>query len=243
MDPTAWKRFTKARDGFRNQVDAWLARAPGLAKAQTELARALGEDDYSVQTPIVYNRALDDLSPDSSVKWIIVADNPGKREQEADKQRYLIGQSGKTTENFFRRELGVDIRTEAVIVNKTPVHTPKTAQLKLLLRNHPDLGPVLEESQRWMAALVPELQETLNAPVWVMGLSELGPRGVFAPWTQALTAAYRDRHDLFGSLYLYKHFSMGAFATDLARGRADGESLSSILRRIGQGNRRRVFGM
>ncbi|HPE36172.1 MAG TPA: hypothetical protein PK625_03420, partial [Spirochaetales bacterium] len=84
MDPKAWKRFTKARDGFRNQVDAWLARAPGLAKAQTELARALGEDDYSVQTPIVYNRALDDLSPDSSVKWIIVADNPGKREQEAD---------------------------------------------------------------------------------------------------------------------------------------------------------------
>jgi hypothetical protein len=80
-----------------------------------------------VETPVVYNRALDDVGPKSRPRCILIADNPGKNGQKAENQRYLVGQSGRLAEGFFRRELGRDFRAEVLIINKTPVHTPKTA--------------------------------------------------------------------------------------------------------------------
>ncbi|PKL09419.1 MAG: hypothetical protein CVV51_03985, partial [Spirochaetae bacterium HGW-Spirochaetae-7] len=132
MDKAAFERFEKIRDEFKHRVEVWTAALPGLGDAQRALAAELGEDDYTIETPIVYNRALDDIGPGAAVSWVVVADNPGKREQEAASNRYLVGRSGQVAERFFARELGVDFRRQVVIINKTPVHTPKTVQLRKL---------------------------------------------------------------------------------------------------------------
>jgi len=249
MNQAAFKRFKALRDEFRDRVAEWTAALPGLAEAQRALARETG-DDYAVETPIVYNRALDEVSQDSRIAWVVVADNPGKREQEAAMNRYLVGRSGLVAERFFARELEVDFRREAVIINKTPVHTPKTLQLKKLARLYPEACGILDESQRFMASLVPTLQQCFGARVWVMGLSEVKPKGLFEPWQQALARAYAyvetagDRAEgrpLSDGLYGFNHFSMGSFATDLMRRRLPDESTPDAVLRIGAENRSRIL--
>jgi len=234
--------FSALRESFRRNVERWSADAGPVAEAQRALAHELGEDDYEVQTPVVYNRALDDVDASSDIAWIVVADNPGKREQLATENRYLVGRSGMMAEAFFRRELGVDFRRGAVILNKTPVHTPKTAQLRLLVRRCPEARRLVADSQRFMASLLPAFQEALDAPVWIMGLSELGPKGLFAEWRAALEEAWSVLDPgLRGRAYAFNHFSMGSFATDLKRRRLPGETARDAVLRIGAENRNRIF--
>jgi len=256
VDQAAFRRFKALRDEFRERVAAWSAALPGLAEAQRALAREAG-DEYSVETPIVYNRALDEVSQGDRVAWVVVADNPGKREQEAAMNRYLVGRSGLVAERFFARELGVDFRREVVIINKTPVHTPKTIQLKKLAKIYPEAHAILDESQRFMATMVPALQACFGARVWVMGLSEVRPAGIFEPWKNSIVSAYTDADSIYGStvtnraardggrpsegLYGFNHFSMGSFATDLMRRRRPGESTPDAVLRIGAENRSRIL--
>ncbi|MBU0926326.1 MAG: hypothetical protein KKA67_01120 [Spirochaetes bacterium] len=256
MHKPAFARFEAIREDFKDRVAAWTAALPGLADAQRALAREAG-DEYVVETPIVYNRALDDVGPGADVSWVVVADNPGKREQEAAMNRYLVGRSGMVAERFFARELGVDFRREVVIINKTPVHTPKTVQLRKLAKLYPEAAGVLEESQRYMASIAPALQACFGASVWVMGLSEVRPKGLFDPWRQALVDAYAradaGSDDEAGEpspprsgrpserLYGFNHFSMGSFATDLKRRRLEGESTKDAVLRIGEENRSRIL--
>ncbi len=243
MTTKRYDRFCVLRDSFRERVEAWSSALPELADAQRELARTSGTPAYAVETPVVYNAALDGVGRDADIAWIVVADNPGKKEQAAGANRYLIGPSGKAAENFFSRELGVDFRSRTVIVNKTPIHTPKTVQLRALAAGRPRITAVLEESQAFMAALVPELQAALGAPVWIMGISELGRRGIFAPWKAALLQAYsRASPGLLDGVYVFNHFSMGSFATELKRRRLPGETTPRAVLRIGAENRARSLG-
>ena len=243
MDRSAFDTLVDLRKRFSQRVAAWTDSLPGLLAAQRELARDLGEDDYEVQTPIVYNGALDGIGPADRISWIVVADNPGKNEQVAGVNRYLVGRSGKVAENFFNRELGVDFRREVLIINKTPVHTPKTIQLRELAKRDPKFRLVIEESQRFMAMMVPALQSALGAPVWIMGLSELRPKGIFSAWTETLLAACRAPEAAsMDRLFLFNHFSMGSFATDLKKRRGAGETTLQAVLRIGAENRARILG-
>lgn len=243
MSPEAFWRFSALRDEFRKRVDEWNRGLPGLLAAQEALARELGEDDYRVETPVVYNRALDEVGADADIAWIVIADNPGKREQEAGAQRYLIGRSGQATERFFRAELGLELRAKAIIVNKTPVHTPKTAQLRKLGRLHPELAAPLVESQRYMAELALGLFDALGARLWIMGLSELKPKGLFAPWLETFRAGLEGRGRALGdAVYAFNHFSMGSFAADMKRRKRATESAVEAALRIGRENSQRLFG-
>ena len=91
---------------------------------------------YPFETTVVYNRSLDDVTKDDDIKLIVIGDNPGKDEQLAKNNRYLVGQAGKIAEGYFRRnpELGIDFRRNVIILNKTPVHSAKTAQLKTIAK-------------------------------------------------------------------------------------------------------------
>ncbi|MDX9898235.1 MAG: hypothetical protein RBT62_04900 [Spirochaetia bacterium] len=247
MDKAAFSRFNNIRDAFRQRVASWSSRLPGLEDAQRVLAAETG-DVYDIETPIVYNRALDDVVQGDRIAWIVVADNPGKREQEAANNRYLVGRSGMVAERFFARELGIDFRTETIIINKTPIHTAKTVQLRRLVKLYPQARVVLEESQRFMASIVPVLQACCKARVWVMGLSELKPRGLFESWQKAMRDAYADTHVVAPSgsrpsdgVYGFNHFSMGSFATALKRGRRSDESTMEAVLRIGAENRSRIL--
>ena len=245
MEQRSYEAFEALREAFRGRVRFWSATVPALRELQESLRAARGLDDYTVETPVVYNEALDDLGPESLPRWILIADNPGKNEQRASNRRYLVGQSGRLAEGFFRRELGEDFRRDVVIINKTPVHTPRTAELALLTRMDPSgsVQALLEESQVWMAGFARSLHEALGIPVWISGRSELKSRGIFGPWFAEFSRLYREApRAARQEVLVFNHFSMNQFSIELARKRDPARPLVEELRRIGAENRRSVFG-
>jgi hypothetical protein len=212
-----------------------------------QLAAAAGHTPaYPVETPVVYNSALDEVKKADDIRLIIVGDNPGKDEHLLVNRRYLVGHSGKIAQGFFLRnpELGIDFRKNVIILNKTPVHTAKTKELRFLMKNgSPGVIRLIEESQRWMAFHTAELRAALRCPLWLAGCSELRPKKLFAPYRDAMIDFYAPAGE--GSLfpvYLFQHFSMNRFTIDLARNRDAGLSLKGNLEKLGLRYRREILG-
>ena len=263
-----FKAFVEFRDEFRARVAEWSRFASALEALQ-KAASLKDTPDYSVETAVVYNRALDDVSERDEIKLIVIGDNPGKDEQLALNNRYLVGQSGKIADGFFRRnpELHTDFRKNVIILNKTPVHTAKTHHLRALQKADPEIAKLIEISQLWMARHTAKLHRALwengaggkqsasgrsdrggskrsacggFVPVsvhdgerglpdavdkkkgvcfdppqlWLVGYAELKERGIFAPYRDALKAAYTGS-DAWKSVFVYQHFSMNRFLIDL----------------------------
>ncbi len=244
---------------FRALVEGWRADHPYLAGLQEKLRVSLGYDDYRVETPIVYNRALDEVRIEDDIDVILVADNPGKNEQLAKNNRYLVGQSGKLAEGWFAKRLGLDFRKRVLILNKTPVHTPKTAELTKLLRSsaahRSELDVLLAGSQAAMADLAWRLFTALRrharnslggrGPVlWISGLGELRTGGLFEVYRDELSrrlakAEAADRE----AVWAFNHFSMNQFAIEVTKKASPNAPLLDELVRLGGENRRRVFGI
>jgi uracil-DNA glycosylase len=245
MTETAWSAFCAAREQFRELCRALDAALPGLKEAQQRLVDARGAEPYLVETPVVYNTALDDLRRDDTARLILVADNPGQREQRAEARRYLVGPSGKIAESFFLREssLGVDFRKNVIILNKTPIHTPRTVELKTLCAGGGDaIRRALQASQKKMAALLGDFACALSLPVWIIGYSEMKKRGVFETYTEELKALMASGKLDGEKIFFFRHFSMNQFTIDLGRQRGAGEPLQDALGRIGAAYRKRVLG-
>jgi hypothetical protein len=247
---SAWNKFVAARERYRAAVEELRRGLPKLRSIQQQLADSREGPAYTVETPVVYNGALDDVTGGDEIGLILVADNPGRREQAAENRRYLVGPSGKIAEKFFRENpsLGIDFRKNAIILNKTPVHTPRTAELRELCRlGGPALAKALAESQRTMARLLPEFHRALApVPVWITGYSEMKRGGVFEAYTETLRELCRsstDRPPLWDQLFFYRHFSMNQFTIDLRQRALPGETLAESLERIGAAYRRRILGM
>ncbi|MDR2663724.1 MAG: hypothetical protein LBC31_12080 [Treponema sp.] len=263
---TANQAFHKAVERCRSLVNG-IAALPELGPVVQKLVDRREGPSYRVDTPVVFNRDLDELSP-SSIKMILVADNPGRREQAAENRRYLVGPSGKIAEKFFRDrpELGIDFRKNVLILNKTPIHTPRTAELKDLCGMNKELAHAAASSQRVMAELLGEFYAALaglrsgdgnarakNAqskaknskapfPVWIIGYSEMKKGGIFEVYTDTLRSLCASNPGLRASLYFYRHFSMNSFTVDLKRQGRPGENLAETLERIGAAYRERVLG-
>ncbi|MCL2270029.1 MAG: hypothetical protein FWC24_01665 [Treponema sp.] len=252
MNPAAWNLFTKARKHYRSEIRQLIHRLPQLQSVQQKLINNRSPS-YTVETPIVYNSALDDITADSEIRLILVADNPGRREQATENRRYLVGPSGKIAEKFFRDNpaLHINFRANAIILNKTPIHTPRTVELRDLCREYARIGgdtleTALAESQLAMARLLLEFHRALLAdendtlPVWITGYSEMKKGGVFEAYTNELKALYAGT-GLADRVFLYRHFSMNQFTIDLNRQAIGGESLDSSLKRIGAAYRKKYL--
>ncbi len=196
---------------------------------------------YPIETPVVYNTALDSFSLDSDISKIIIGDNPGKNEQLAVNRKYLIGLSGKIAEGFFASspELKTDFRKNVIILNKTPVHSAKTKHLKEIIKNaSPELKKAVLESSLWMAQKTADLHQSLcknassleYAPeLWLTGYAELKNHGIFLNYRDELKRNYfasknkeagGDRSlqtDFWDRVFVYRHFSMNCFTTDLKK--------------------------
>lgn len=239
--------FCRIRDEFKTYVDELSARAtPWLLPLQEQLRRLQGYSDYSVETPIVYNRALNDVKAGDHIRFIIVADNPGKNEQLGKNQRYLVGQSGKLARSWFKAELGLDFENQAVIINKTPIHTPKTAELRLLRKlagqRLTELDALLVESQRRMADFAFRLHLCFDCHVWISGYGELSGRGLFTPWAEALSGYYENTpSSIRQKVLVFRHFSMNQFAIEY-KSNQTGLTVMEKLEAIGQANRQRILG-
>ncbi len=251
MTNEQWKAFSTFRDSFRERCEAWDREAGGpsgwLSVLQREAAERDGTPGYPVETPIVYSRALDDITDGDSIALIVVGDNPGKDEQRVQNRRYLVGQAGKLGEGFFRRNpgLGVDFRKNVLILNKTPIHTAKTRQLDFLRRSGgARFESLFLDSQIWMARETAALQKALDCGLWLVGYGELREKGLFAAYARELglryaTATGKKPAD---AVRLYQHFSMNRFTIDLAERGKPSLSLGENLREIGLAHRAEILG-
>ncbi len=255
MKRGAWNKFVKARDNYRAAVLELEKSLPELRDIQQRLADRRASEKtassaYTVETPIVYNNALDDVTAGDDIRLILVADNPGRREQAAENRRYLVGPSGKIAEKFFRDNpvLGIDFRRNAIILNKTPIHTPRTIELRELCRlGGAALEKALDDSQRTMAALLMEFHEALfdsaSPPqVWITGYSEMKKNGLFETYTETLRSRYPLAARLAPDIFLFRHFSMNQFTIDLRRQSTPEKTLSENLQAIGAAYRLRILG-
>ena len=257
MNNAQWQAFSAFREFCKARCAEWAALAPELPALQ----KAAAERDtppYPLETAIVYNRAWDAIEPHDDIRLIVIGDNPGKEEQLACNNRYLVGQSGRIAEGFFARnpELGIAFRKNAIIINKTPVHTAKTAHLRAVARQGgPRIQTLVHDSQVAMAEHTALLHQRLVAAtpagsplpeLWLVGYAELKGKGIFVPYRDAFAASYAAAPAAWASVFVYQHFSMNRFLIDLKQYRADPAhcdcTLAQSLAALGTQHRLEIFG-
>lgn len=248
MTDLQWKIFTDFRNNFINQCQIWKQEDPWLIPLIKKAHFDAKENDYPIENGIVYNTSLDELTRDSTIKLILVSDNPGKNEQLNKNKRYLIGQAGKLADHFFKNnpDLDIDFRTQVIILNKTPIHTAKTKQLAFLLKNNsPAFTNLYKQTQSWLAFNTLELAQALKCPLWIVGYSELHPKGLFSMYAQILTTEAHKTSPIQNfaqeSIFLYQHFSMNRFSIDLKDRYNQKLTLKENLYKIGLQHRKDIL--
>ncbi|HON14566.1 MAG TPA: hypothetical protein PLB48_07170 [Treponema sp.] len=273
MTETQWTQFNMLKESYKRYVDALSRALPQLPRLLTDLIGGRAGPSYPLETPVVYNSALDDVQKESTIKLILVADNPGRREQSAAERRYLVGPSGKLADNFFKQhpELNIDFRQHVLILNKTPIHTPRTIDLRDLARLGGDnLAEAIRNSQIYMARLIYRCHQIFarEAELWIIGYSEMGRGKLFEAFTEEIRALYSSQApanlaapptlaapaDIAApptftensisrqKVYLYRHFSMNQFSVDFSKQKKPEDSTQETLHRIGSQYRKRILG-
>ena len=261
MTKETWTAFRKTVKHYRALIDKITVSLPDLPGQIQRLVDSRGGPSYTVGTPVVYNQALDGITADSEIKMILVGDNPGRREQE--NRRYLVGPSGKIAEKFFcdNPSLGIDFRKNVLILNKTPIHTPRTTELKTLCAlGGKQVEEAVRYSQKAMAKLLGEFWHTLSASsgnpgrgaprkgetsppiiVWIIGYSEMKKGGIFEAYTETLKTLCAANDAFKENIRFFRHFSMNQFTIDLKNQAIPGENLQKRLERMGKAYRERVL--
>ena len=260
MTEKQWTAFVEYREWLKGKCQEWMAFADELYSLQKEALEKDNEKSkdkktpaYPLETAVVYNKAYDDVQPQDEIKLIVIGDNPGKEEQLAKNNRYLVGQSGRIADGFFRKnaELDIDFRKNVIIMNKTPVHTAKTKQLKYLYKNgSEEIKNLIVKSQELMAQKAAELHQELiegknkackNPELWLVGYSELNEKGIFGIYRNKLRQSYSEKN--WENVYVYQHFSMNRFLVDLNQYKQiEDFPVDKALHEIGTKHRMEIFG-
>lgn len=253
MTDFQWEIFCKFREELKNQIKKWSKMIPNLQELQKDAAEYFKTPEYSFETPIVYNSDLDKITKNDEIKLIVIGDNPGKDEQLEKNQKYLVGQAGKIAEGFFRRnpELKIDFRKNVIILNKTPIHSAKTSQLKFIVKNGgKKVESLFLESQLWMAEKTAELHSLLNqerhTELWLVGYSELKEKGIFLPYKNKLKENYQENFQKdWNDVFVFQHFSMNRFSIDLQNFKIEHSGEQNLLENIhilGKNHKEEIFG-
>lgn len=260
MNNKQWEIFCNFKQALKNQVELWTLAAPELLELQKKAAVMAKTPEYSFETPVVYNRDLDKITKEDDIHLIVIGDNPGKDEQLEKNNRYLVGQAGKIADGFFKRnpELQTDFRKNVIILNKTPIHSAKTNQLKTMEKlGGEKISNLINETQIWMA------QETANlhinlckaadntdfsvAPeIWLVGYSELKNKGLFQLYRNQLKQSYANNLDQWQKVFVFQHFSMNRFTIDLGEfckknGECTNQSLLENIHQLGLIHKNEIF--
>ena len=260
MTDNQWKIFCDFKNDLKKMVTKWQELFPNLKDLQKQAAIIAKTPDYPFETPIVYNLALEEISKNDEIKLIVIGDNPGKDEQLAKNNKYLVGQAGKIAEGFFNRNesLGIDFRKNVIILNKTPIHSAKTSQLKTIARlGGEKISEFIKESQIWMAKRTAQLHIEMNNQIlqenqtelWLVGYSELKEKGLFLNYRDELKKFYsaddKSRSN-WQKVFVFQHFSMNRFTIDLKNyieKKFDNYKIDrEILHELGQIHRTEIFG-
>ena len=111
MTREQWKYFCDFKDQFKAKVEEWKKAYPALTELQREASLLAKTPEYPFVTSVVYNRALDEVTPQDQIKLIVIGDNPGKDEQLSKNNRYLVGQAGKIADGFFKKNGELNVAT------------------------------------------------------------------------------------------------------------------------------------
>ncbi|MBQ0051961.1 MAG: hypothetical protein KBT11_07855 [Treponema sp.] len=204
MTKEQFEIFSNFRSDFKDYCSS-LNQQFGEALKPLQIAAAQKDTpEYPLETPVVYNTALDELSQESEIRIIVIGDNPGKDEQLSKNQKYLVGQSGKIAAGFFAKnpEFNTDFRKNAIILNKTPVHTAKTKHIKQLLKNgSEEIKNLISQSQLYMAEKTARLhidlcnsagENGIRPELWLVGYAELKGNGLFLKYRNQLKSTYNS---------------------------------------------------
>ena len=252
-----WECFNKFRNTFKDMVTQWNNQAKSLIIVQEKAMEFFKNVDYELQTPIVYNTALDEITQNDEIKLIVIGDNPGKDEQLTKNQKYLVGQAGKLGNSFFKNhdELGIDFRKNVIILNKTPIHSAKTNQLKKFATfGGKEIENLLKETQIWMAQETAKLHQNLlkgsenkDFPqLWLVGYSELKEKGIFTDYKNELKKQYQtseEAKNAWDNVFVYQHFSMNRFSIDLKEFSTENKNLDlkTQLKTLGKKHKDEIF--
>lgn len=258
MTEQAWKIFCNFKTEYKSQIEKWMEKAENLPELQKSAANFYKTPDYPIETPIVYNRALDEISPEDEIRLIVIGDNPGKDEQLAKNNKYLVGQAGKIAEGYFKKnpELQIDFRKNVIILNKTPIHSAKTNHLKKIAsEGGQKIAELIEETQIWMAKETAKLHINLctscnSSPfpeLWLVGYSELKEKCIFEKYRDELKNFYKSNNqNYWNQVYTFQHFSMNRFTIDLNNFRENSENsnltLLESIHTLGTIHRHEIFG-
>lgn len=252
-----WEYFNNFCNSFKNKVTEWNNQAKSLIVVQNIAKDFFNNVDYELQTPIVYNTALDEITQNDEIKLIVIGDNPGKDEQLAKNQKYLVGQAGKLGNNFFKNheELGINFRKNVIILNKTPIHSAKTNHLKKFASfGGKEIEDLLKETQIWMAQETAKLHQNLlkvsenkDFPqLWLVGYSELKEKGIFTDYKNELKKQYQtseEAKNAWNNVFVYQHFSMNRFSIDLKEFSTENKNLDlkTQLKTLGKKHKDEIF--
>ena len=252
-----WEYFNNFCNSFKNKVTEWNNQAKSLIVVQNKAKDFFNNVDYELQTPIVYNTALDEITQNDEIKLIVIGDNPGKDEQLTKNQKYLVGQAGKLGNNFFKNheELGINFRKNVIILNKTPVHSAKTNHLKKFASfGGKEIEDLIKETQIWMAQETAKLHQNLlkvsenkDFPqLWLVGYSELKEKGIFTDYKNELKKQYQtseESKNAWNNVFVYQHFSMNRFSIDLKEFSTENKNLDlkTQLKTLGKKHKDEIF--
>lgn len=256
MTDAQWNVFLNFKESFKSKIEEWEKRIPDLIELQKKVSIQTKTPDYPLETSVVYNRDLDKITKESCIKLIVIGDNPGKDEQLSKNRRYLVGQAGKIADGFFKKnkELGIDFRSNVIILNKTPVHSAKTAHLKKIMQSGGQaVYNLIEESELWMAEKTAELHRKLcrsgdnddsKPELWLVGYSELKNKGIFTSYKDCLKNCYSDG-DFWDKVFVFQHFSMNRFTIDLndfIKSTCENGNLKEMIHKVGIIHKNEIFG-
>lgn len=258
MTEQQWKIFCDFKEELKQQIQVWSDLAPELGELQKAAAEAAKTPEYPFETTVVYNRALDEITPKDDIRLIVIGDNPGKDEQLKKNNKYLVGQAGKIAEGYFRKNpcLNVDFRKNVIILNKTPIHSAKTNQLKTIAKQGgKKIADLIEESQIWMAQRTAKLHVDLcnasdsmenQAELWLVGYSELKEKGIFGSYRRVLKSTYLELSPAtWEKVFVFQHFSMNRFPIDLNEyirtENKEAQPLELTIRELGLKHKTEIF--
>lgn len=260
MTNLQWDYYIDFCDRFKRKICEWNEHAKILMNVQSAAIDFFENAKYELQTPIVYNTALDEITKNDDIKLIVIGDNPGKDEQLLQNQKYLVGQAGKLGNNFFAKnsELQIDFRKNVIILNKTPIHSAKTNHLKRFSSfdktNSALIEDLLKETQLWMAKETAILHKNLlneskskDFPqLWLVGYSELKEKGIFTDYKNELKKQYQtseESKNAWNNVFVYQHFSMNRFSIDLKEFSTENKNLDlkTQLKTLGKKHKDEIF--
>lgn len=263
MTENQWKSFLNYKDELKNIVyeSKKLPFYNELVSLQKELIKRNEKfrKKYSLENPLVYNSSYEEITKTDEIKVIVVCDNPGFEEQLSKNQKYLIGQSGRIAESYFRKnsEFNLDFRKNVLITNKIPIHTGKTSDLKELKKMASDeLKNYIENLQIKMAEITALLHQNLvkynsnensKPELWLVGYSELKKNGIFELYGKKFKSFYQNENSKYWDfVFVYQHFSMNRFSIDFNEFRNknkidNSENLKELLCELGHFHRDKIF--